>query len=142
MLVWILEVVMSVHAAVKRWAQLPLRPCVRTLMPAAYHVLPPLIACGVVQQAVQEGLPEGWTLLSSLHLLGVDEEVLTTTQRGCKFEADMLVLNKLGVAVAIVEGKHILFLDKCVDFLPCFTAPNGSISAPFLIWPARIDCIV
>lgn len=89
----------------------------------------PLIACGVVQQAVQEGLPEGWTLLSSLHLLGVDGEVLITAQRGCKFEADMLVLNELGVAVAIIEGKHILFPDKCV--FPGVEYSNGSISGQF-----------
>lgn len=61
------------------------------------------------QQAVQDALPEGWTLLTSLHLLGVDGVSLTTTtQRGCKFEADILVLNEQGVAVAIVEGEQVL----------------------------------
>jgi hypothetical protein len=48
-------------------------------------------------------------LLTSLHLLGVDGQQLTTTQRGCKYEADMLVLDQRGVAVAIIEGE---FQDK------------------------------
>lgn len=55
-------------------------------------------------QAVRDALPEGWTLLTSLHLLGVDGQQLTTTQRGCKYEADMMVLDQQGVAVAIIEG--------------------------------------
>jgi hypothetical protein len=55
-------------------------------------------------QAVIKALPEGWTLLTSLHLLGVDGQVLTD-QTGCKYEVDMLVLDERGVAVAIIEGR-------------------------------------
>ena len=49
-------------------------------------------------------LPRGWTLLNSLHVVGVGGELVTTTQRGCKFEIDMLVLDEMGVAVAVIEG--------------------------------------
>jgi hypothetical protein len=53
---------------------------------------------------LQQSLPAGWSLLPSLHLLGVDGEAFVV-QQGCKYEADMLVLDEQGVAVAIVEVK-------------------------------------
>lgn len=75
------------------------------LLPHSYrdNTLCTCFAC--VLQAVRDALPEGWTLLTSLHLVGVDGQCLTTTPRGCKFEADMLVLDQQGVAVAIIEGE-------------------------------------
>lgn len=65
---------------------------------------------------MREALPPGWSLLTSLHLLGVDGQLLTTVQRGCKFEADMLVLDQQGVAVAIIEGESVVW--PCWRFLP------------------------
>jgi uncharacterized membrane protein YgcG len=53
---------------------------------------------------LQQSLPSGWSLLPSLHLLGADGRAFVI-QAGCKYEADMLVLDEQGVAVAIVEVK-------------------------------------
>jgi hypothetical protein len=53
---------------------------------------------------LQQSLPAGWSLLPSLHLLGVNGDAFVV-QQGCKYEADMLVLDEQGVAVAIVEVK-------------------------------------
>lgn len=69
--------------------------------PLSFAPLPPCY------QAVQQALPEGWTLLTSLHLVGVDGQVLpTSTSKGVKFEVDMFVLNEQGMAVAIIEGEQ------------------------------------
>jgi hypothetical protein len=74
--------------------------------------LRPAAACP--WQAVIKALPEGWTLLTSLHLLGVDGQVLTD-QKGCKYEVDMLVLDERGVAVAIIEGRSLAwYLEVCL----------------------------
>ncbi|KAF6255428.1 hypothetical protein COO60DRAFT_211451 [Scenedesmus sp. NREL 46B-D3] len=53
---------------------------------------------------LQQSLPPGWSLLPSLHLLGADGQAFVV-QQGCKYEADMLVVDEQGVAVAIVEVK-------------------------------------
>ncbi|KAF8063099.1 hypothetical protein HT031_003938 [Scenedesmus sp. PABB004] len=55
--------------------------------------------------SLRRALPRGWALLPSLHLLGVDGAAFEGVQPGCKYEADMVVLDEAGVGVAVVEVK-------------------------------------
>jgi hypothetical protein len=63
---------------------------------------------------VQDALPPGWSLLTNLHLLGVDDVPLASPQRGCKYEVDMLVLDDSGLGVAIIEGARVPWPCVCV----------------------------
>uniref|UniRef100_A0A383W7Z9 Uncharacterized protein n=1 Tax=Tetradesmus obliquus TaxID=3088 RepID=A0A383W7Z9_TETOB len=110
---------------ISRWAAAATTsPAFQHLQPAMAQVQPAMIASlaagnwqcapssassGKMMEAaavavLQQSLPAGWSLLPSLHLLGADGQAFVV-QQGCKYEADMLVLDEQGVAVAIVEVK-------------------------------------